>query len=112
MKNNPDNSTFDVGTPECAIVWINELRLTDFVSEGGSAAIAQMQVQMADFATVSMSGNYSGINGEVLRVVQERQRNEQIGLDMNANVQLGQFFWKQARMSLASFLLFIFIGSY
>ena len=55
MKNNPDNPWPDAGTPECAIVWINELRLTDFVSEGGSAAIAQMQVQMADFATVSMS---------------------------------------------------------
>ena len=45
LKNNPDNPWLDAGTPECAIVWINELRLTDFVSEGGSAAIAQMQVQ-------------------------------------------------------------------
>ena len=104
LKDNPDNPWPDAGTPECAIVWVNELRLTDFVSEGGSAAIAQMQVQMADFATVSMSGNYSGINwGSVESSVQERQRNEQIGFDMNANVQLGQFFGKQARMSLPFF---------
>src|SRR5690606_5067211 len=40
---------------KCAIVWVNELRLTDFVSEGGSAAIAQMQVQLADFANINMS---------------------------------------------------------
>ena len=47
---------------KCVIVWVNELRLTDFVSEGGSAAIAQAQIKAADFANVQMSGNYSGIN--------------------------------------------------
>lgn len=92
------------GQPKCAIVWVNELRLTDFVSKGGSAAIAQMQVQLADFANVNMSGNYSGINwGSVDSRVQERQRNEQVGFDMNANVQLGQFFGKKARVSLPFF---------
>jgi cell surface protein SprA len=104
-KNDPDNIWQpDDGAAECAIVWINELRLTDFVSEGGSAAIAQMQIQAADFANVSMSGNYSGINwGSVESRVQERQRNERIGFDMNANVQLGQFFGRQARVTLPFF---------
>ena len=104
-KNDENNIwTPDDGDPECANVWINELRLTDFVSEGGSAAIAQMQVQMADFANVSMSGNYSGINwGSVESRVQDRQRNERMGFDMNANVQLGQFFGRQARVTLPFF---------
>lgn len=89
---------------KCVIVWINELRLTDFVSEGGSAAIAQMQVQFADFANLNVSGNYSGINwGAVDSRVQERQRNQQIGFDMNANVQLGQFFGRKQRVSLPFF---------
>ncbi|MCH2229066.1 MAG: cell surface protein SprA [Crocinitomicaceae bacterium] len=107
---NPDKDSHDLdpwpddGDPKCAIVWVNELRLTDFVSEGGSAAVAQMQVQLADFANVSMSGNYSGVNwGSVESRVQDRQRNEQIGFDMNANVQLGQFFGKQAKVSLPFF---------
>lgn len=92
------------GEAKCGIIWINELRLTDFVSEGGSAAVAQMQVQMADFANVNMSANYSGINwGAVDSRVQERQRNQQIGFDMNANVQLGQFFGKKARVNLPLF---------
>jgi cell surface protein SprA len=94
----------DDGQADCAIIWINELRLTDFVSEGGQAAVAQAQVQLADFATISASGNYSGINwGSVESRVQERQRNERIGVDMNANVQLGQFFGKQAGVSLPFF---------
>ncbi len=92
------------GLAKCLIVWINELRLTDFVSEGGSAAVAQMQLQLADFANVNMSGNYSGINwGSVESRVQERQRHQKIGFDMNANVQLGQFFGKKAKVSLPFF---------
>ncbi len=99
------NSTFqDDGNPKCANVWVNELRLTDFVSEGGSAAVAQMQVQLADFANVSMSGNYSGVNwGSVESRVQERQRNQKIGFDMNSNFQLGQFFGKKAGVSVPFF---------
>ncbi len=94
----------DDGQAKCAIIWVNEMRLTDFVSEGGSAATAQMQVQLADFANVAMSGNYSGINwGSVESRVQERQRNQKIGFDMNTNIQLGQFFGKRARVSLPFF---------
>ncbi len=94
----------DNGQEQCAIIWINELRLTDFVSEGGSAAIAQSQVQLADFASVNMSGNYSGINwGNVDSRVQDRQRNQKIGFDFNTNIQMGQFFGKKARISLPFF---------
>ena len=94
----------DDGQPKCAEIWVNELRLTDFVSEGGSAAVAQMQVQLADFANINMSGNYSGVNwGSIESRVQERQRDERIGLDMNSNIQLGQFFGKRAKVSLPFF---------
>ena len=80
------------------------MRLTDFVSEGGSAAVGQLQLKLADFANINASGNYSGINwGSVDSRVQERQRNEQIGFDLNSTFQLGQFFGKQARVSLPFF---------
>ena len=63
-----------------------------------------MQIQAADFANVSMSGNYSGINwGSIESRVQERQRNEQMGFDFNTNIQLGQFFGKRTRLSLPFF---------
>lgn len=105
---NPSKTGTDIwgndGLPKCVTVWINELRLTDFVSEGGSAAVAQMQVQAADFANVNVSGNYSGINwGAVDSRVQDRQRNEKMGLDFNSSLQLGQFFGKQTRISLPFF---------
>jgi len=104
LQSDPSNNWPDDGQPECVNVWVNELRLTDFVSDGGGAAVGQAQLQVADFATVSASGNYSGINwGSVESRVQERQRNEKIGLDMNTTVQLGQFFGKQAKVSLPFF---------
>ncbi len=105
LKNDPNNIWKpDDGESECVIAWINELRLTDFVSEGGSAAVGQMQLKLADFANINASGNYSGINwGSVDSRVQDRQRFEQIGFDFNSSVQLGQFFGKQARVSLPFF---------
>ena len=105
LKNDPNNIWQpDNGESECVIAWINELRLTDFVSEGGSAAVGQVQVQLADFANINASGNYSGINwGSVDSRVQDRQRYEQIGFDFNSSIQLGQFFGKQARVSLPFF---------
>lgn len=101
---NADDPWPDDGLAKCAMIWVNELRLTDFQNEGGGAAVARMQVQAADFANFSMSGNYSGVNwGSIESRVQERQRNQQLGFDFNTNVQLGQFFGKRTRMSLPFF---------
>ncbi|MBX2949047.1 MAG: cell surface protein SprA [Crocinitomicaceae bacterium] len=103
-KNNPANPWQDDGMAHCGIIWVNELRLTDFVSEGGSAAIAQMQIQGADFFNISASGSYSGYNwGAVDSRVQERQRDQRINANFNSNWQLGQFFGKKFGLSLPFF---------
>ena len=103
-KNNAANPWQDDGMAHCGIIWVNELRLTDFVSEGGSAAIAQMQIQGADFFNISASGSYSGYNwGAVDSRVQERQRDQRINANFNSNWQLGQFFGKKFGLSLPFF---------
>lgn len=94
----------DDGLAKCVQVWVNELRLTDFVDDGGSAAIAQLQVQAADFGSFTLSGNYSGVNwGAVDSRVMERQRNQKWGLDFQTNLQLGQFFGNKIKLSLPFF---------
>jgi cell surface protein SprA len=103
-RNNASNPYPDNGQPLCGIVWVNELRLTDFVSEGGSAAIAQLQVQGADFFNITASSAYSGYNwGAVDSRVMERQREERINANFNSNWQLGQFFGKKLGVSLPFF---------
>lgn len=102
-KDDP-NQWPDDGLEKCVQIWVNELRLSDFVDDGGSAAIAQMQIQAADFSNVSISGNYSGINwGAVDSRVQERQRNQKIGFDFQSTTQLGQFLGSKTRLSLPFF---------
>lgn len=103
--NKASNDTWqDDGMPKCALVWVNELRLTDFETKGGSAALARLQVQAADFANFNFSGTYSGTNwGQVDSRILERQRNEQYTFDFNTNVALGQFFGRRAMISLPFF---------
>jgi cell surface protein SprA len=101
---NDPNVWPDDGMPKCVQVWINELRLSDFVDDGGSAATAQLQVQAADFGSASISGNYSGVNwGAVDSRVQERQRNQRIGMDFQTNMQLGQFLGNRIKLTIPFF---------
>ena len=90
----------DDGLPKCGQVWVNELRLTDFQNEGGSAALARAQVQVADFANIQLAGTYSGTNwGSVDSRVAERQRDTRMTFDVSANAQLGQLLGKKIGVS-------------
>lgn len=94
----------DDGQSKCVEVWVNELRLTDFLSAGGGATVANLQVQAADLATINMNGSYYGQNwGSVESRVQERQRDTRLAYDANTTVQLGRFFGTKARISMPFF---------
>ena len=49
----------DDGQPKSAVVWINELRLTDLSSNGGIAATGRVEASLADLGRVSVNGSYS-----------------------------------------------------
>lgn len=88
----------DDGLPKCAEIWVNELRLTEFENEGGSAALARAQIAVADFANVQMSGAYSGVNwGGVDTRIQDRQRDTRYSFDLSANMQLGQLLGEKIK---------------
>ena len=95
---NPDKdenpfTTNDDGKPECAVVWLNELRMSEFDEKSGWAAIASMNAQLADFATVAVAGNISTPGwGTLEQTVQERQQKTKMGLDANSTMQMGKFF--------------------
>ncbi|MFZ4783897.1 MAG: cell surface protein SprA [Flavobacteriales bacterium] len=91
-----DNNTFsstDDGKSKCAIIWVNELRLSEFNEKGGWAAVARMNAQLADFATLAVAGNISTPGwGSLEQTVQERQQETKMGFDANSTVQMGKFF--------------------
>ena len=83
----------DDGQTKCAIIWVNELRLSEFNEQGGWAAVARMNATLADFATVAVAGNISTPGwGTIEQRVQQRQQATIMGFDANSTLQLGKFF--------------------
>lgn len=75
------------------IVWFNEMRLTDFNREGGWAATARMNVKLADFGNVSVSGRKSTVGfGTLDQRMSMTNRSEDLYLDIISNAELGKFF--------------------
>ncbi len=82
----------DDGKAQCAEVWVNELRLTDFDQRGGWAALARVNTTLADLGTLSVAGNYSTpFWGSIDKRVGERQRDTRYGVDVSANLEMGKF---------------------
>jgi len=74
------------------IVWVNEMRLTGLDERGGVAALGRMDIQLADFGTLTVSGNYSSIGfGAIDKKVAQRSRQDVSGYDFAANLELGKF---------------------
>ncbi|WP_294818439.1 cell surface protein SprA [uncultured Flavobacterium sp.] len=82
-------------------VWFNELRLSDMDSEGGMAAIASMDTNMADFATFSGTGRMSTIGfGTIEQSPNERSREDVKQYDIVTNFALGKLLPKNWRINL------------
>lgn len=107
-NNKKDKNVFqnnDDGKPKCAVIWVNELRLSEFDETGGWAAVARMEAKVADFMTLNAAGNISTPGwGGVEQSVQDRQQKTIMGFDANSQVQLGKFFPENWGVQLPMFL--------
>lgn len=85
---NPANDNL----PHCAEVWVNELRLYGMDERGGMAALARLDVQLADLGNMSVAGNYSSIGyGALDQKVGERSREQVAELDLATSLELSRF---------------------
>ena len=74
-------------------VWFNELRLAGLDNNGGWAAIAALDANMADFANVSATASTSTSGfGTLDQLPNERAREDAISYDVVTNVNVGQLF--------------------
>ena len=84
---------------------VNELRLTDFDESGGWAALGRVSANLADFADVSLAGNYSTPGwGSIEKRVSERAQEYVKGADASATIQLGNFFGKNAGVKIPMYI--------
>ncbi|NND06902.1 MAG: cell surface protein SprA [Saprospiraceae bacterium] len=91
----------DDGLEKCLEVWVNELRLNGLNEAGGAAALARLDLQLADFGRLSFSGNFSSIGwGAIDQKLQERSLEEVVQYDVAANLELGKFFGERTGLRI------------
>lgn len=97
IRNPKDNG----GLPKCVEVWVNEMRLTDFVNKGGWASTGSVQAKLADLGQVSLSATYSKpFFGSIEKKISERSRETNFQWDAASTFQLGKFFPVKWRVNL------------
>ncbi|MDM9630428.1 cell surface protein SprA [Robiginitalea aurantiaca] len=74
-------------------VWFNELRLAGLDNDGGWAAVASLDANMADFANVSATGSTSTSGfGAIDQRPNERLREDAVAYGVVTNVEIGKLF--------------------
>ena len=86
--------------PKSGEVWVNELRLKEYNSDGGWAAQGTLNVQMSDLGSVNLTGKYltEGYGGLEQGVLQ-RSTDDFSTYSVTTNVELGKFFPDKAKVS-------------
>ncbi len=80
---------------QSAEIWFNEMRVAGFDNEGGWAAVVSADANLADFATVSVTGRMEtqGFGG-IEESVSERSQEDTKSYDLVASINLGQLLPK------------------
>ena len=95
----------DDGLSKCVEVWVNELRLTDFDNKGGWATTGQVNVKLADFATLNGAADYRKFGfGNFDSKPSERDRESVVNYDLSAQIALGKFFPSKLGINLPMYL--------
>ncbi|MDR3297449.1 MAG: cell surface protein SprA [Prevotellaceae bacterium] len=93
---NPANRSMlsnDDGLSKDGIVWINELRFTNFSEDGSWAANARIAANLADFANISLAGSYSKAGfGSIDSRILNRPMEDAYQYDLSTTFELGKFF--------------------
>ncbi len=99
------NPVNDDGQPKWGEVWVNELRLNDFVENGGWAANAHLQARLADLGTVDVVGQSSTPGwGSIEKKVNERSKEQVMKYDLSSTIELGRFFSEKAGVRLPVYI--------
>ena len=97
----------DDGLEKSVIVWVNELRVTNFNESSGFAANARLSAKLADLGNITVSGNMTTPNfGGLESKMNERSKDYVYQYDIISNFELGVFFPKSVGVRLPIFFGF------
>lgn len=94
---NPLTQDADDGQPKCIEVWFNELRVTGFEEFGGTAALANINIKLADLGNVSLSGEmHTKGFGQVEQKIDQRYKDNLYKYDFSTNLEGGKLLPEKA----------------
>ncbi len=94
----------DNGTISSMEVWVNELRLSGLEEGGGLAGLARVDLRLADFGSIALSGNYSSIGyGAIDQKLGQRSREQVVQYDLAGNFELGKFLPEKSGIKIPFF---------
>ena len=109
VKGNPSLSNVKVlmigvrnnsSTTKDCIVWVNELRVTDFDSDGGWAAKGSVNLNMSDIATFNFSGHKETVGfGSVDQSLAERNLEDYSQYNIAFQINAGRFLPEKVKLN-------------
>ncbi|MDB5273359.1 MAG: sprA [Chitinophagaceae bacterium] len=82
-------------------IWADELRVTDFNEKAGWAATGKMNLKLADFGNLSLSGRFIGAGfGSLEQKVSQRQRNNTLEWGVIGTFSMEKFLPKKLGLKL------------
>ena len=83
----------DDGLSKSAVVWVNELRLTELSSKGGIAATGRLEATLADFGRVNVNGAYNSAGfGALDSDITSNTFEASSQFNVSTDLELGKFF--------------------
>ncbi len=78
--------------PKSAIIWVNELRLSDYINKGGWAAMALARTNLADVGNLSLYGSYTTASfGNLEEPLIKEELMNTITFQSTLDLELGKF---------------------
>jgi len=97
----------DDGNRKSGEIWVNELRLSEFIENGGWAAKGHLQARLADLGSVDLVGQASTPGwGSIEKSVNERSKEEFTEYDLSSTLELGKFFPEKTGVRLPVYVGF------
>jgi cell surface protein SprA len=91
----------DDGLAKSAIIWVNELRVTDFKDQGGWAATARVETVLASLGRVVVTGSHKTPGfGSLDMSVNETSREAVTNFDIATDIDFGKFLPETAGIRL------------
>ncbi len=85
--------TDDDGLAKCVEVWFNELRVSEFDERGGTAAVADVAIKLADLGKLNLSGGmHTRGFGQIEQRIDQRYKDNLYQYAVSSNLELGKFF--------------------